>query len=74
MVEPTIRIALRPKEAAQALGVSARTVRDWMKNEGLPYARVGKAVLIPFDALKNWVQEKTSDDRKVEGIVRDLLT
>ena len=40
------RLALRPKEAAEALGVGERTLRGWMRDEGLPFARVGGAVLI----------------------------
>ena len=49
------RLALRPKEAAEALGISERTLREWMRNEGLPFARVGRLVVIPHIELLSWL-------------------
>ena len=67
------RLALRPKEAAIALGVSERTLRLWMKDEGLPFARVGGAILIPRKDLENWVTLRVETGERVRDIVGEIL-
>ena len=70
------RLALRPKEAAAALGVSDRTLRTWMRNEGLPHFRLHGTVLIPTADLREWIvariQSKRTTDDLVDEILRDL--
>ena len=70
------RLALRPKEAAEALGVSERTLRKWMRDEGLPYFRVDGAVCLPTAELERWMLERTgsqeTSDEITEEILRDL--
>jgi excisionase family DNA binding protein len=51
------RLTLRPAEAARALGLSDRTFRAMLPT--LPHFRVGTAVLIPVDGLRQWVAEST---------------
>ncbi len=41
------RLALRPAEAAQALGIGERTLRQILPE--LPHVRVGGVVLLPVD-------------------------
>ncbi len=55
---PTPRLALRPKEAAQALGIGERLL--WSKtNAGeIPHVRIGKAVVYPVDLLRDWLAEQ----------------
>jgi excisionase family DNA binding protein len=55
------RLALRPAEAATALGVSERTLRSMLSR--LPHFREGGAVLIPVRALERWLEERV----KAEG-------
>ncbi len=57
--DPTLtpRIALRPKEAAEALGVSDRILRKWMRDEDLPFLRVAGVVLVPIAGLEEWLVE-----------------
>jgi excisionase family DNA binding protein len=50
------RLALRPAEAAKALGVSERTLRSMLSR--LPHFRDGGAVLIPVGALERWLEER----------------
>ena len=50
------RIALRPKEAAEALGISERTFRQILPD--LPHFRIGGAVLIPVDLLGEWARKQ----------------
>lgn len=48
-------MALRAKQAAEALGISERLL--WAKtNAGeIPHIHVGRAVLYPVDALRQWL-------------------
>ena len=70
------RLALRPKEAAQALGVAPKTLRKWMRELELPYARLDGVVLIPRAGLEKWIDEHLTTegetDRMVDEIMADL--
>ena len=67
------RLALRPREAAAALGVSQRTLRKWMRDEGLPYFRVDGAVRLPTAELERWMLERTGSERKTDEIAEQIL-
>ena len=56
--EQTPRLALRPKEAALALGISERLL--WSKtNAGdIPHCRVGRTILYPIDLLREWLAQQ----------------
>ena len=47
------------REAARRLGVSTPTVREWVKNRGLPAIRLSKRVLYPAVALDQWLAKQT---------------
>ena len=48
---------LTEAEAAKLLGISQRTLEKWRsRGQGPPFARIGKAVRYPSQALENWVQ------------------
>lgn len=69
------RLALRPKEAAEALGLSERKIRELIPE--LPHVRVGGAVLLPVEGLRAWLREQTAVEQAqvtnvVEGILEDL--
>jgi len=55
----TDRLALRPKEAARALGIFDRLL--WTKtNMGeIPHLRIGKRVVYPVAALERYLAEQT---------------
>lgn len=67
------RLALRPKEAAIALGVSERTLRIWMRDEGLPFARVGGVVLIPRGELEHWIANRVALGERIDCLVDEML-
>jgi len=52
------RLALRPAEAATALGLGERTLRDLLPR--IPHLRTeeGGAILIPVRALEKWLEEQ----------------
>ncbi len=71
----TDRVALRPREVAAALGVSDRVLRQWMRDEGLPYVRLGGAVMIRVSSLERWLADReVVDADRVEEIARDILS
>jgi excisionase family DNA binding protein len=65
-------MALRPREVAQALGVSERFVRQILPE--LPHVRLGGAVVVPTDMLREWLREKARTERgRVETVVNEVL-
>ena len=52
--DPVPRIALRPTEAAKAIGVCERFLRD-LGRDGPPYAQVGSVRLYPIATLEQWL-------------------
>lgn len=52
-------MALRPRDAAKALGVSPRTLWQWTKDKRIPHVQVGtgrrQLTLYPADALRHWL-------------------
>ena len=67
------RLALRPKEAAEALGISDRTLRTWMRDEELPFLRVAGLVLIPREELERWLGERVEREKRAEALAEEIL-
>jgi excisionase family DNA binding protein len=66
------RLALRPAEAAQALGIGERTLRQILPE--LPHIRSGAAVLLPVEGLQAWLRERAEAEQgRVEAVVDDVL-
>lgn len=55
-----IRLALRPKEAAKAFGISERKLWAMTKAGEVPHVRIGRAVVYPVHELKRWLSEQAS--------------
>lgn len=57
-------LALRPRDAAKALGISARHLWQLTKDNVIPCVRVGdgkrKTVLYPVAVLQAWLAEQTA--------------
>ena len=62
-------LALRPREAAKALGISARHLWQLTKDGQIPCVRVGsgtrKTVLYPVAVLRAWLTDQT--EQATEG-------
>ena len=64
-VDTPAPLALRPKDAARALGIGERLL--WSKtNAGeIPHVRIGKAILYPVKLLNEWLaQQAKGGDRR----------
>ena len=60
-------LAMRPREASKSLGISERTLWEWTDRGVVPHIRLGKAILYPVDALREWLQKganTTVEDKK----------
>lgn len=52
------RLALRPKEAATALGISERKLWSLTASNEIPHCRIGRAILYPTDQLREWLAQQ----------------
>ncbi len=57
-------LALRPKEAARALGISERKL--WSitadRSSGIPHVRFGRSVLYPVAELRQWLSKSINKE------------
>lgn len=53
------KLSLRSREAAQALGISERTLWSLRRREEIPHIKTGRVVMFPIAALKRWLDEQT---------------
>lgn len=56
-------LALRPKEAAESLGISERLLLDWTQQHGLPCVRIGRVVLYPVDLTREWLRSMSTQSQ-----------
>jgi len=66
MEHATTPLALRPREAARALGVCGKTLWSWTKAGIVPHVRIGKAILYPVDLLQEWLHQQAA--RQAEAV------
>ena len=57
-------LAMRPREAAKALGISERLLWEWTDRGVVPHVRLGKAILYPVDALREWLKKEAESKAK----------
>ncbi|MFG0326020.1 MAG: helix-turn-helix domain-containing protein [Phycisphaerales bacterium JB037] len=53
-------IAMRPKEAAKALGICERLLWERTNRGEIPHVRIGRAVVYPVAELERWLAEQSS--------------
>ncbi len=49
------RLALRPREAARALGIGQRLLWSKTNSGEIPCVRIGRTVVYPVDLLRDWL-------------------
>jgi excisionase family DNA binding protein len=66
------RLALSLAEAARALGVSERHVREILPD--LPHVHLGRRVVIPVEALREWLRDRARAERsRAERAAEELV-
>lgn len=61
------KLALRPKDAAVAIGISERMLFELTKNGQVPHRRIGRAVVYPVDLLREWMNRTDQGDGCLTG-------
>jgi hypothetical protein len=71
-IELSTRLALRPREAAAALGICERTLRELQPE--LPTVRVGRSLLYPVRELEAWLSRRASTEKnELDSVVASVL-
>ena len=55
--QPVEKLALNVEEVSELLGISPRLVSTLTKEKKLPHKRLGKRVVYPLDAIKQYLNE-----------------
>jgi excisionase family DNA binding protein len=58
---PPLPLAMRPKVAAKAIGVSERTLWSMTKRGEIPFARIGGCVVYPTAGILSWLKAITEN-------------
>jgi len=53
-------LSLRPREAARALGMSARTLWSLTASNQIPHIRLSRMVLYPTAELTRWLSDRAA--------------
>ena len=66
------RLALRPKEAAEAMGISERKLRELLPQ--LPHVRLDGVVVLPTRLLERWLETRSqADASRAERLASEIL-
>ncbi len=59
---PVPPLALRPKDAARALGIGERKLWEITadRTSGIPHVRFGRSILYPVRELADWLAERAA--------------
>lgn len=63
---------LRAKAAAKYCGVGERTVRSWLRNDGLKYSKIRGTVLIKVDWLDEFLSSHQVQNNKLDQLVEEI--
>jgi predicted DNA-binding transcriptional regulator AlpA len=58
-------LAMRPREAAKALGISERLLWEWTRRGLVPHVKNGGVVVYPTDSLREWLRQcaRTAEEK-----------
>jgi hypothetical protein len=66
------RLALRPREAAAAIGLSERAFRLHLPR--VPHLRLGGVVVIPVEGFRRWLEEQArAQVKRAEQTATEIL-
>lgn len=55
------KLALKPGEAAEVIGVSRSKVYALIAEGQIPHCKIGSSIRVPVDGLRRWLEMKTAD-------------
>ena len=61
-IRPGGPLALAPRDAARALGVSERTLWTYTRLHGVPHVRLGRRILYPVRELADWLASRAKTE------------
>ena len=59
----TTKLALKPREAAAALGICERTLWQWQRDYSIPIVRIGTSIRYPVRELQEWLAKRASAEK-----------
>lgn len=59
---PSVKLALRSKDAAKAMGISERLLATLVAEDRIPFVRINTAVLFPIRELQDWLTAQTGKE------------
>ena len=74
ILDRSTRLALRPQEAADAIGVSVKKFRSMLPE--IPHVRHGGVVIIPVESLLGWLRDRSEaagSGSSVDEVVDETL-
>jgi len=58
------KMVLKPSEVSEVLGIGRTRAYELLSTGELPSIRIGKSIRIPVTALKQWMEERQSENGK----------
>jgi excisionase family DNA binding protein len=55
------RIALRPAEVGETLGIGRSKVYELIQRRELPSVRIGGSIRVPLEALQAWIDRQLAE-------------
>ena len=66
------KLMLRPREAAEVIGVGRTQFYRLVKAKIIPSCKVGNSIRIPVSALRAWADGKVRAEQESDGPVKEL--
>jgi excisionase family DNA binding protein len=60
-------LALRPRDAAAALGISPSTLDRLTRDGQIPHVKINRLVLYRVDSLRQWLKDREEGGQPVVG-------
>ena len=60
-------LALRPRDAAAALGISPSTLDRLTRDGQIPHVKINRLVLYRVDSLRHWLKDREEGGQPVVG-------
>jgi excisionase family DNA binding protein len=60
-MDPTPRLLLRPREVADAIGVSKSKAYELIAAGAIPSIKIGGSVRVPLDQLREWIARQLAE-------------